>query len=32
MPDAGLFHAWTRDEATRQRILVTNPTQLYGFA
>jgi 2-pyrone-4,6-dicarboxylate lactonase len=36
MPDAGrlfdLFHAWTPDEATRQRILVTNPAQLYGFA
>jgi predicted TIM-barrel fold metal-dependent hydrolase len=36
MPDAGhlyeLFHAWTRDEATRYRILVTNPAALYGFA
>jgi predicted TIM-barrel fold metal-dependent hydrolase len=36
MPDAGrlfdLFHAWTPDEATRQRILVANPAQLYGFA
>jgi predicted TIM-barrel fold metal-dependent hydrolase len=35
MPDAGrlfeLFHAWTPDEATRRRILVTNPAQLYGF-
>jgi predicted TIM-barrel fold metal-dependent hydrolase len=36
MPDAGhlfeLFHAWTPDEATRQRILVANPAKLYGFA
>jgi predicted TIM-barrel fold metal-dependent hydrolase len=36
MPDAGLlfelFHAWTPNEATRQRILVTNPAKLYGFA
>jgi 2-pyrone-4,6-dicarboxylate lactonase len=36
MPDAGrlfeLFHAWTPDEATRRRILVTNPAKLYGFA
>jgi predicted TIM-barrel fold metal-dependent hydrolase len=36
MPDAGrlfeLFHAWTPDEAMRQRILVTNPARLYGFA
>jgi 2-pyrone-4,6-dicarboxylate lactonase len=35
MPDAGqlfeLFQAWTPDEATRKRILVTNPAQLYGF-
>jgi predicted TIM-barrel fold metal-dependent hydrolase len=35
MPDAGhlleLFQAWTPDEATRTRILVTNPAQLYGF-
>jgi predicted TIM-barrel fold metal-dependent hydrolase len=35
MPDAGhlldLFHAWTPDEATRARILVTNPALLYGF-
>jgi len=34
-PDAGhlfeLFHAWTPDEVTRQRILVTNPAKLYGF-
>jgi predicted TIM-barrel fold metal-dependent hydrolase len=36
MPDAGhlfeLFCAWTPDETTRQRILVANPAQLYGFA
>jgi predicted TIM-barrel fold metal-dependent hydrolase len=36
MPDAGklfdLFHAWTPDRAKRQRILVTNPALLYGFA
>ena len=36
MPDAGLlfelFHAWTPDESTRQRILVANPARLYGFA
>jgi 2-pyrone-4,6-dicarboxylate lactonase len=36
MPDAGrlfdLFHAWTPDKATRRRILVANPAQLYGFA
>jgi predicted TIM-barrel fold metal-dependent hydrolase len=36
MPDAGrlldLFHAWTPDEATRQRILVNNPAALYWFA
>jgi 2-pyrone-4,6-dicarboxylate lactonase len=35
MPDAGhlfeLFHAWTPDEVTRQRILVANPAKLYGF-
>jgi predicted TIM-barrel fold metal-dependent hydrolase len=35
MPDAGhlldLFHAWTPDEATRTRILVSNPAKLYGF-
>jgi 2-pyrone-4,6-dicarboxylate lactonase len=35
MPDAGhlfeLFHAWTPDEGTRQRILVANPARLYGF-
>ena len=35
MPDAGhlfeLFQAWTPNEATQQRILVTNPAQLYGF-
>lgn len=35
MPDAGklfeLFQAWTPDEATRRRILVTNPAALYGF-
>jgi 2-pyrone-4,6-dicarboxylate lactonase len=36
MPDAGrlfeLFCAWTPDETARQRILVTNPVRLYGFA
>jgi predicted TIM-barrel fold metal-dependent hydrolase len=36
MPEAGqlfeLFQMWTPDEATRQRILVTNPALLYGFA
>jgi predicted TIM-barrel fold metal-dependent hydrolase len=36
MPDAGhlfdLFHAWTPNEASRQRILVDNPAALYGFA
>jgi predicted TIM-barrel fold metal-dependent hydrolase len=26
-----LFRAWTRDEATRRRILVDNPAQLFGF-
>jgi predicted TIM-barrel fold metal-dependent hydrolase len=35
MPDVGhlfqLFQAWTPDEATRMRILVTNPARLYGF-
>jgi predicted TIM-barrel fold metal-dependent hydrolase len=35
MPEVGdlfeLFQMWTPDEATRQRILVTNPAQLYGF-
>jgi predicted TIM-barrel fold metal-dependent hydrolase len=35
MPDVGhlldLFQAWTPDEATRARILVTNPARLYGF-
>jgi 2-pyrone-4,6-dicarboxylate lactonase len=35
MPDAGhlfeLFQVWTTDAATRERILVTNPAQLYGF-
>jgi 2-pyrone-4,6-dicarboxylate lactonase len=35
MPDAGhlfeLFQAWTPDLPTRQRILVSNPAQLYGF-
>jgi predicted TIM-barrel fold metal-dependent hydrolase len=34
-PDIGhlldLFQAWTPDEATRTRILVTNPARLYGF-
>jgi predicted TIM-barrel fold metal-dependent hydrolase len=36
MPDAGklfeLFQAWTPDETTRRRILVTNPAKLYGFS
>ena len=36
MPDAGrlydLFHDWTSDAETRQRILVTNPVRLYGFS
>jgi predicted TIM-barrel fold metal-dependent hydrolase len=36
MPDAGhlldLFQAWTPDEATSKRILVSNPAALYGFA
>ncbi|MFI4986842.1 MAG: amidohydrolase family protein [Alphaproteobacteria bacterium] len=27
----GLLAAWGADEATRQRILVDNPAQLYGF-
>jgi hypothetical protein len=35
MPDVGrlldLFHDWTPDAATRERILATNPAQLYGF-
>jgi predicted TIM-barrel fold metal-dependent hydrolase len=35
MPDVGhlldLFQAWTPDEATRTRILVSNPARLYGF-
>jgi len=35
MPDAGhlfeLLQAWTRDEETRLRILVTDPARLYGF-
>jgi predicted TIM-barrel fold metal-dependent hydrolase len=35
MPDAGhlleLFQMWTPDQATQQRILVTNPAKLYGF-
>jgi predicted TIM-barrel fold metal-dependent hydrolase len=35
MPDAGhlleLFQAWTPDQATQQRILVSNPAKLYGF-
>ena len=35
IPDAGhlleLLHAWTPGDATRTRILVTNPAQLYGF-
>jgi predicted TIM-barrel fold metal-dependent hydrolase len=35
MPDAGhlfeLFQMWTPDLATRHRILVTNPANLYGF-
>jgi len=35
VPDAGrlfeLFQAWTPDQATLQRILVTNPARLYGF-
>jgi hypothetical protein len=26
-----LFQAWTPDLPTRQRILVSNPAQLYGF-
>ena len=36
MPDVGhlldLFQQWTPDDATRRRILVTNPARLYGFA
>jgi predicted TIM-barrel fold metal-dependent hydrolase len=35
VPDAGrlfeLFQAWTPDQATRHRVLVTNPAKLYGF-
>jgi predicted TIM-barrel fold metal-dependent hydrolase len=35
MPDAGhlfeLFQLWTPDQATQQRILVSNPATLYGF-
>jgi predicted TIM-barrel fold metal-dependent hydrolase len=35
MPEVGhlldLFQQWTPDEATRRRILVTNPARLYGF-
>jgi predicted TIM-barrel fold metal-dependent hydrolase len=35
MPNAGhlldLFNEWTPDEATRRKILVTNPARLYGF-
>lgn len=35
-PDAGhlvdLFHVWVEEAAARQRILVENPQQLYGFA
>jgi predicted TIM-barrel fold metal-dependent hydrolase len=35
VPDAGrlfeLFQAWTPDQATLQRILVTNPAKLYRF-
>ncbi len=35
IPDAGhlldLLHAWTPGDATRTRLLVTNPSQLYGF-
>ena len=35
MPDAGhlfeLFQMWTPDLSARERILVTNPAQLYGF-
>jgi predicted TIM-barrel fold metal-dependent hydrolase len=26
-----LFRMWTPDQATQQRILVTNPAKLYGF-
>ena len=26
-----IFRAWTRDEATRRRILVDNPQKLFGF-
>ncbi|SDR61598.1 Predicted metal-dependent hydrolase, TIM-barrel fold [Rhizobiales bacterium GAS191] len=35
IPDAGrlldLFHDWTPDETLRRRILVDNPSKLYGF-
>jgi predicted TIM-barrel fold metal-dependent hydrolase len=35
MPDVGhlfeLFHDWTPDAATRERILMENPARLYGF-
>ena len=35
VPDAGrlfeLFQAWTSDQATLRRVLVTNPARLYGF-
>ena len=26
-----IFRGWTRDEATRRRILVDNPAKLFGF-
>jgi predicted TIM-barrel fold metal-dependent hydrolase len=26
-----LFQAWTPDQATLQRVLVTNPARLYRF-
>ena len=36
MPNVGhlfeLFQEWTPDAAVRQRILVNNPAQLYGFS
>jgi predicted TIM-barrel fold metal-dependent hydrolase len=36
MPDAGhlltLFQMWTPDQATQQKILVTNPARLYEFS
>jgi len=35
MPDTGhlldLFNAWTPDAKLREKILVANPAQLYGF-